>query len=293
MAFVTEENLTDLAERRWATAHPPRLAELTTALVRHLHAFAREVRLTEEEWLAAVRWLTATGQLCDDRRQEFILASDVLGLSTLVVRLGERLAPEATPATVLGPFHIEGSPPVPYGFDMSAGAEGTPLYVTGRVLSLDGTPLPGVVLDVWQADAEGAYEAQLPEVDEARLRAKYRTREDGTYCVRTIAPVGYPIPMDGPVGALLGRTAISHFRPAHIHFLLDRPGHERLVTHLFRAGSPHLDTDVVFGTEDRLVVEFAERPAGPAPDGTTSGTPYLHAAFDFVLQPSAPDGERP
>jgi hydroxyquinol 1,2-dioxygenase len=294
MAFVTEENLTGLAEKRWGTARPPRLAELMTALVRHLHAFAREVRLTEDEWLTAVEWLAATGRISDDKRQEFILASDVLGLSTLVVQLNNRFAPRATPATVLGPFHIDGSPTVPYAHDMSDDIDGTPLFVTGRVLGLDGTPLPDVVLDVWQADADGTYEAQLPATDEARLRAKYRTRQDGSYCVRTIAPRGYAIPMDGPVGDLIARTAISHFRPAHIHFLVEHPGHDRLVTHLFRQGSRYLDSDVVFGTKDQLVVEFVERPAGTAPDGSRTRTPYLHAEFDFVLQPSAAaDGTRP
>ena len=290
--MATEDDITDLAVERWATADSPRLAELLTALVRHLHAFAREVELTEQEWAAAVAWLSATGRISDDKRQEFILASDVLGLSTLVVQLNNRFAPEATPATVLGPFHIDGSPPAPFGFDMSDGIAGTPLFVTGQVRDLDGTPLPGVVLDVWQADAEGAYEAQLEEVDEARLRAKYRSREDGTYCVRTIAPLGYAIPMDGPVGALIDRTAISHFRPAHVHFLIDHPGHDRLITHLFRRGSDHLDTDVVFGTKDALVVEFTERPAGQSPDGGTMAEPYLHAEFDFVLQARSLDGDR-
>ncbi|MGW1564185.1 dioxygenase [Streptomyces sp. NPDC002144] len=190
MAFVTEDNITSLAVKRWATAHSPRLAELMTALVWHLHEFAREVDLTEDEWMAAVEWLTATGRISDDKRQEFILTSDVLGLSTLVVQLNHRFSPRATPATVLGPFHIDGSPAAPYGFDMSDGIPGTPLFVSGRVLGLDGNPLPDVVLDVWQADADGAYEAQLPDIDEARLRAKYRTEKDGTYCVRTIAPRG-------------------------------------------------------------------------------------------------------
>ncbi|MFE9093316.1 dioxygenase [Streptomyces sp. NPDC007264] len=290
MAFVTEENLTDLAEKRWATAHSPRLAELMTALVRHLHAFAREVHLTEDEWTAAVEWLAATGRISDDKRQEFILASDVLGLSTLVVQQNNRFSPRATPATVLGPFHIDGSPPAPYAFDMSDGIQGTPLFVTGRVLDIHGTPLPDVVLDVWQADADGTYEAQLPEVDEARLRAKYRSRADGTYCVRTISPRGYAIPMDGPVGALIRRTDISHFRPAHIHFLIDHPGHEGLITHLFREGSDYLDNDVVFGTKDELVVEFTEKPAGDCPGGGTIDEPYLHAEYDFVLQPSGADG---
>ncbi|MEV7890601.1 dioxygenase family protein [Streptomyces sp. NPDC002817] len=293
MAFVTEDNLSDLAVKRWATAHSPRLAELMTALVRHLHAYAREVGLTEQEWAAAVEWLTATGRISDDKRQEFILASDVLGLSTLVVQLNHYFSADATPATVLGPFHIDGSPTAGFGADMSDGIRGTPLFITGRVLDLDGTPLPDVVLDVWQADADGAYEAQLEEIDEARLRALYRTRADGTYCVRTIAPRGYAIPMDGPVGDLISRTDISHFRPAHIHFLIDHPGHEKLITHLFREDSEFLDTDVVFGTKDELIVRFTEEPAGSSPDGTTIDEPYLRAEFDFVLQPRSTSGTRP
>ncbi|MEU1517516.1 dioxygenase [Streptomyces sp. NPDC005811] len=284
MAFVTEDNLTDLALKRWSTAHSPRLAELMTALIRHLHAFTREVDLTEGEWAAAVEWLTATGRISDDKRQEFILASDVLGLSTLVVQMNHRFSAAATPATVLGPFHIDGSPSAAFGADMSDDVPGTPLFITGRVLDLDGAPLSDVLLDVWQADADGTYEAQLPEVDEARLRAKYRTRSDGTYCVRTIAPRGYAIPMDGPVGNLISGTDISCFRPAHIHFLVDHPGHEKLITHLFRQGSAFLDTDVVFGTKDELIVSFTERPAGDAPDGGTIAEPHLHAEFDFVLQ---------
>ncbi|WP_151475290.1 dioxygenase family protein [Streptomyces albicerus] len=293
MAFVTDDNLTDLAVKRWGTAHSPRLAELMTALVRHLHAYAREVGLTEEEWAAAVEWLSATGRISDDKRQEFILASDVLGLSTLVVQLNHRFSAGATPATVLGPFHIDGSPTAAFGADLSDGIAGTPLFVTGRVLGLDGTPLPDVVLDVWQADADGTYEAQLPEIDEARLRAKYRTRADGSYCVRTIAPRGYAIPMDGPVGDLVSGTDISYFRPAHIHFLIEHPGYEKLITHLFRQGSEFLDTDVVFGTKDELIVRFTEEPAGASPGGGTVDEPYLRAEFDFVLQPRPADEPQP
>jgi hydroxyquinol 1,2-dioxygenase len=286
MAFVNDDNITELAVERWGTAHAPRTAELMTALVRHLHAFAREVRLTEDEWAAAVGWLAATGQISDEKRQEFILASDVLGLSTLVVQLNNRFSDKATPATVLGPFHIDGSPPAGFGHDMSEGIPGTPLFVTGTVTDTDGNPVPGAILDVWQADADGAYEAQLPEIDEARLRAKYQARPDGTYCVRTIAPLGYAIPMDGPVGALIKQTDISYFRPAHIHFLIDEPGHRKLITHLFQEGADYLDTDVVFGTKDALIVRFDERPAGTAPDGTEIDKPYLHASYDFVLDRS-------
>jgi hydroxyquinol 1,2-dioxygenase len=287
MQLVTEENITDLAVARWATARDPRLAEILTALVRHLHEFAREVELTEAEWMAGIEWLTATGQTCDDKRQEFILASDVLGLSMLVVQLNHRFAGAATPATVLGPFHIPGSPSLPYGGDMSEGLPGRALFLTGRVLSVEGEPVPNAVLDVWQADEEGLYESQIAEIDEARLRATYSTREDGSYCVRTIAPKGYSIPMDGPVGALIERTEISHFRPAHVHFLLDVEGYERLITHLFQRGGEYLENDVVFGTKEGLVVEFEEREPGPTPDGGESSEPFLMARYDFVLQPRA------
>lgn len=286
MQLVTEDNITELAQQRWSTAKDTRTAQLMTALVRHLHDFAREVRLTEAEWMTAVQWLTATGKISDSKREEFILASDVLGLSMLVVQMNHRFEQGATPATVLGPFHIDGSPELGFGGDMSDDVDGTPLYITGNVRSLDGSPVPGAVLDVWQADAEGAYEAQL-DVDEARLRAKYHAREDGAYCVRTITPKGYSIPMDGPVGALIEQTEISHFRPAHVHFLVTADGHEPLITHLFEEGAEYLDSDVVFGTKQELVVRFEQREPGPAPDGTTCEVPWVEARYDFVLQPCA------
>jgi hydroxyquinol 1,2-dioxygenase len=285
MQLVTEDNITGLAAERWATARDPRTAELMTALVRHLHAFAREVRLTEAEWMAAIGWLTRTGQISDDKREEFILASDVLGLSMLVVQMNHRLDPAATPATVLGPFHIEGSPEFGYGEDMSDGVPGTPLYLHGTVRDLAGNPVAGAVLDVWQADTEGAYESQVPDIDEARLRAKYATREDGSWCLRTIAPKGYTIPMDGPVGELISHTEISHFRPAHVHFLINVPGYEPLITHLFQEGAEYLDSDVVFGTKQELVVPFEGRKPGPTPDGGRIDQPWLEGHYDFVLQP--------
>jgi hydroxyquinol 1,2-dioxygenase len=285
--LVTEDNITELAVERWATARDPRSAELLSALVRHVHDFAREVRLTEDEWMAAVQWLNRTGQLSDDKRQEFILASDVLGLSMLVVQMNHQLDPRATPATVLGPFHIEGSPELAYGADMSQGLPGTPLVISGVVTDLDGAPVAGAVLDLWQADNEGLYESQHADVDEARLRAKYTTREDGSYCVRTVAPLGYTIPMDGPVGGLISQTAISHFRPAHVHFLLNVPGYEPLITHLFEEGADYLDSDVVFGVKEQLVVRYEKREPGQTPDGGTIDEPWFDAHYDFVLQPKA------
>jgi hydroxyquinol 1,2-dioxygenase len=286
MQLVTEDNITELAARRWASAHDPRTAELMAALVRHLHAFAREVRLSETEWMAAMRWLTETGQISDEKREEFILASDVLGLSMLVIQMNHAFDAKATPATVLGPFHIDGSPEKEFGGDMSDGLAGTPLYVTGSVHGLDGSPVGGAVLDVWQADEEGAYESQIPDIDEARLRAKYATRADGSYCLRTIAPKGYSIPMDGPVGELIGGTDISHYRPAHVHFLINAAGYEPLITHLFQEGAEYLDSDVVFGTKQELVVTFEPREPGPTPDGGHCDEPWLEARYDFVLQPA-------
>ena len=170
---------------------------------------------------------------------------------------------------------------------MSDGVPGTPLYITAPCATWTASRSPARVLDVWQADPDGAYEAQL-DVDEARLRAKYTAREDGSYCVRTVAPKGYAIPMDGPVGDLIGRTEISHFRPAHVHFLIDAPGYRPLITHLFQEGAQYLDSDVVFGTKAELVVAFDPRDPGPTPDGGTSPSPGCEARYDFVLQPVGP-----
>ena len=284
LLLATEENITGLAEQRWGTARDPRLAEVMTSLVRHLHDFARDVRLTEDEWMAGISWLTRTGQISDDKRHELILASDVLGLSMLVVQMNHRFDERATPATVLGPFFIDGSPELAYGGDMSDGVDGEPLVVHGTVRDLEGNPVAGAVLDVWQADAEGAYEAQL-EVDEARLRGTFRSRDDGTYCVRTIAPKGYMIPMDGTVGDLVGRTEISEYRPAHVHFMVKATGFEPLITHLFEQGAPYLDSDVVFGTKRQLVVPFERHERGVTPTGEDLEGQWLEVRYDFVLQP--------
>ena len=280
------DNLTEVALGRWGTARTPRLAELMTTLVQHVHDFAREVNLTEDEWMAAIQWLTQAGRISDDKREELILASDVIGLSMLVVQLNHHFDEAATPATVLGPFHIDGSPAAPYGWDMSDGIAGTPFFVSGTVRDTHGNPVPGAILDVWQADADGNYEAQISDADEARLRAKYQAREDGTYCVRSIVPLGYTIPMDGPVGELIRHTEISHYRPAHIHFLFDEPGYEKLITHIFEKGTRFIENDVVFGTKPALITPFVTHERGTAPDGTKFDTPFTTAEFDFILQPS-------
>ncbi|MGZ3272119.1 MAG: dioxygenase family protein [Caulobacteraceae bacterium] len=286
MDLVDENTITDIAMRRWATAKNPRLAKIMPALIKHLHAFAREVELTPEEWMAGIQWLTAVGQISDDKRMEGILASDVFGLSMLVVMMNARTPTGATPNTVLGPFHIDGSPEMPKDADMSEGIEGEKLYVSGVVRGLDGKPIANAVLDVWQADTEGAYEAQIPGAEE-RLRAIFRTDQEGRYGLWTIAPKGYAIPMDGPVGQLIGQTDISYYRPSHFHAMVLAPGYQPLITHLFREGAPYLENDVVFGVREPLITPFRKHEPGAAPGGRKLDEPWYTAQYDFVLAPAA------
>ncbi|WP_168074847.1 dioxygenase [Caulobacter sp. SSI4214] len=282
MSFATEENITDIATARWATCHDPRLRELMTTLVKHAHAFIREVEPTHEEWLAATEYLAAVGQISDEKRKEFILLSDVLGISMLVVMQNGRKPSGATPDTVLGPFHIEESPILEQGADMAGELPGEPVYLSGTVRDHDGNPVAGAELDIWQADQEGAYEAQIPDCG-PRLRALQYTDSEGRYGFWTIAPKGYAIPMDGPVGALISQTDISYFRPAHIHFLLTAPGFQPVVTHLFREGAEYIDNDVVFGAKRELVVPFRAQPAGTVISGQKIERDFLTVDYDFVL----------
>lgn len=283
MPYVTEENLTDIVLERWKNIPDPRLREVMASLIRHLHGFVREIEPTEKEWFAAIEWLTRTGQLCTDKRQEFILTSDVLGVSMLVDAINHRLPSGATPTTVEGPFHVANAPEMGHGANMAEGAPGVPCFVTGTVRDLDGRPIGGAVLDLWQTDGDGLYEAQRPEVDGPWMRGLYRSQADGSYVVRTVAPIAYTIPMDGTVGALVQRTRISHMRPAHIHFCVEAQGHRRIVTHLFQRGDEYIDTDVVYGVKEPLIVDFVKKPPGKAPTGETINTPFYEVTYDFVL----------
>jgi hydroxyquinol 1,2-dioxygenase len=286
MPFVTEENLTDLAIERWSQIPDPRLRQIMTAMIKHMHAFVREIEPNREEWLTAIDWLTRTGQLCDDMRQEFILASDVFAVSMLIDAINNRHQSGATLTTVEGPFHVAASPERADGAPMTEGAPGVPLFVVGSVHSTDGKPIAGCVLDMWQTDGDGYYEAQL-EVDQPWMRAIYRTGADGSFCVRTVAPVGYTIPMDGTVGELMNRTTISYMRPAHIHFHLRAPGYHEVITHLFEKGHQYIDTDVVFGVKEPLIVAFKAQPPGRAPNGDQIDTPWFLVEYAFRLQRDA------
>jgi hydroxyquinol 1,2-dioxygenase len=256
------------------------------SLIKHLHAFVREIEPTQPEWAAGIDFLTRVGQMCDDKRQEVILFSDVMGVSMLVDSMNHRLATGATPTTVEGPFHVANAPEVADGGDMAKGAPGIPCFVVGKVRDLDGKPVGGATLDLWQTDGEGFYEAQR-DVTEPWMRGLYKTRPDGSYVIRTVAPIGYTIPMDGPIGELVKKTTISPMRPAHIHFCLESPGYHRVVTHLFQRGCPYIETDVVYGVKEPLIVDFAEKPAGVAPNGEKVDTPFYVINYDFVLQKSA------
>jgi hydroxyquinol 1,2-dioxygenase len=274
MRNLDQNTITDAVLARFAATPDPRTRRIFMAMVRHLHDFAREVELTEAEWAQGIAFLTATGQKCDDRRQEFILLSDVIGLSMLIVAQNNAKPAGCTEATVFGPFHVPGAPAFDHGADIANGAAGLPCDVSGTVRGLRGEPVPGAEIEVWQADADGLYDVQI-EGAEQRARGVLHARQDGSFAFRTVVPQAYPIPVDGPVGDLL-RAANRHpWRPAHLHFMISAPGYERLITHVFRGDDAYLESDAVFGVRQSLVADWQLRP-----DGSAS------LQFDFVLAPS-------
>jgi maleylacetate reductase len=282
-AAVTAEVL---ATFRGAAA--PRYQEVMQSLVRHLHAFARDVRLTESQWQQGIDFLTRTGHITDDRRQEFILLSDVLGLSMLTVAINAPASAGATEATVVGPFFTDDSPEVPLGGDIAGEAKGQPCYVSGTVRGTGGEPVPGARIEVWESDEDGFYDVQYPD---GRIggRGWLRSAPDGEYRFWSVRPAPYPIPDDGPVGDLLTAAGRGPMRPAHLHFKVEAPGYRTLITHIFVAGDQYLDRDAVFGVKESLITDFAEHPPGTGPDGRRLDGPWTSVAFDIVLAPLAPD----
>jgi len=254
--------LTDDVVASFAGSEDARLREVLTSLVRHLHAFAAEVRLTQAEWQTGIDVLTATGSITDERRQEFILWSDTLGLSMLVDAIGHPLPEGATESTVLGPFFVPGSPLREYGADIREQAGGTPAWVHGRVLDGGtGEPVPGAELDVWQNGDNRLYAVQDPDAPEDHLRGRFRIRADGSFAFVGVRPVPYTIPDDGPVGHMLAATGRHPWRPAHIHMIVRADGYQTLVTHIFDQASDYLDSDAVFAVKPSLLRTFEERDA--------------------------------
>lgn len=284
---LNEDNITRAVLAVQAMAKDARLKQVMTSLVQHLHAFARDVKLTEKEWLVGIDFLTQVGHITDDKRQEFILLSDTLGLSMLVTALNNRKPEGCTEATVFGPFHVENSPHFELGDDLSNGAAGEPAFVSGRVLSPDGKPVPHATLEVWQADAAGMYDVQYAEKGQPEHRARGTLQADANGCFHfwSVRAEAYPIPHDGPVGRMLEQLGRHPWRPAHLHFMVSAVGYETLVTHLFRRGDRYLDSDAVFGVRSSLIADWVEHPAGPTPSGGRQDKPYYTLDFDFVLNP--------
>jgi protocatechuate 3,4-dioxygenase beta subunit len=276
-------SLEDQVVANFAGAKDDRFAEIATSLVRHLHGFLADVRLTEAEWATAIDFLTRTGQISDDKRQEFILLSDVLGASMAVINLNHPTGGAATESTVLGPFFVEGAPEFPLGADISGGAPGTPCFIDGTVRGTDGEPVPGAVLEIWQSDDDGRYDVQYPDLDTPQGRGRLRADGEGRYAFWTVHPRAYGIPDDGPVGELLAAAGRGSMRPAHVHFMVAAPGYRTLVTHVFTADSTHLDDDAVFGVKQSLIIDFTAHVPGEAPDGRRLDVPFHTAHFDITL----------
>ncbi|ANY08840.1 maleylacetate reductase and hydroxyquinol 1,2-dioxygenase domain-containing protein [Pseudonocardia sp. HH130630-07] len=276
--------LTEQVTRSFDADRAPRATVLLRDLVRRLHGFAVDNDLTQQEWQTGIDFLTRAGHITTDTRQEFILLSDTLGLSSVIDLLTNSRTPDSTSSAVLGPFYVADPPELAQGTDISAGLPGVPLHADLTVTDTRGTPLAGAVVDVWQSDDDGFYDVQQPDLEGPVLRGRLRTDGDGRLRFRSILPSEYPIPTDGPVGGLLAATGRHPYRAPHLHVLIDAPGHRRLVTQLFVRGGRHLDSDAVFGVKDDLIVDFVPR-TGPMPDGTDPGGEWRELSFTFEVQP--------
>lgn len=275
MRNLDQNTITEAVLARHANTTNPRLEKIMTGLVKHLHDFAREVELSEGEWSQGIEFLTQCGRITDDKRQEFILLSDVLGLSMLTVALNNDKPRGCTEATVFGPFHVEGAPHYELGADISNGARGVPCLVRGTVRGFNGEAVANAHIDVWQSDEDGLYDVQHAEIDHAQARGILHSNSEGQYWFKSILAVPYAIPHDGPVGKLLEATGRHPWRPAHLHFLIKAPSYETLITHVFRSDDQYLDSDAVFGVRQSLITPWKRQP-----DGT-----YL-VEYDFVLSPA-------
>jgi hydroxyquinol 1,2-dioxygenase len=281
-----EKSITQAVQARLSDCDDPRFKHVMTSLITHLHDFVRDVKLTEAEWMTAIEFLTDVGRTCTAKRQEFILLSDTLGVSILVITLNHPADQGSAESTVMGPFYWEGAPEMPRGSNLAVGVKGEPAFYSGRVLSVDGRPLANALLDIWSGDGEGNYDMQIPEEKGMKARGRIRTDEAGRYWFRSIRPTFYPVPVDGPVGRMLRKMGRHPFRPGHIHMIVSAPGHLPVTTHLFVADSKYLDSDAVFGMKESLVAQFSSHPPGAGPTGERIDTPYYTVNYDFRLRPA-------
>ncbi len=289
MRNVTQDNITDVFLDYFGKDTDPRLKEIMTSLAKHVHAFVKETGLTHAEWEKGIAFLEWAGEISDKERHEFVLLSDVLGVSSLVDMINS--VPGGTSSSVLGPFHISGSPAIPFGFDMKRHYEGEVLLATGMVRNREGAPIVGATLDIWQTAPNGMYSSQDPEQDTYSFHGIQTTGADGRYGFTTVKPVSYTVPTDGPVGEILNATGRHPWRPSHLHFIVKAEGYRTLVSEVFPDDDPYLDQDTVFGVREDLVMSYVEQPAGTFPDagydlsGKVDG-PWLLVDFDLVLTPA-------
>ena len=284
--YFTEANSAEVVISRIAADTDPRLRQIVSVLVKHLHAAVKELEPSQEEWLQAIQFLTATGHKCDDWRQEFILLSDVLGVSMLVDAINNRKPSGASESTVLGPFHVDGAPELAMGADICLDQKGEPMLVRGRILDIKGNPIAAAKIDVWQANDEGFYDVQQQGIQpEFNLRGVFRTGSDGAYWFRGVKPKYYPIPADGPVGQMLQALGRHPYRPAHLHYIITATGFAPLTTHIFDPDDKYIHSDAVFGVKQSLMAKFdwIDQPEAIADADMT--TPFYLVEHDFVLAP--------
>lgn len=282
---LSGDELTQAVLASFAQSESARFRQIAQSLVKHLHAFIQDVALTEEEWAKGIDFLTRVGHITTDQRQEFILLSDVLGASMLVIGINHPQSRDVTESTVFGPFFTQDSPRYMNGDDIANGAPGEPCFIEGHVRSVTGEPIPQARVEVWQADEAGFYDVQYTDLPAARGRGHLFTDSDGRYRFWSIRPAAYPIPDDGPVGELLAAANRSPMRPAHVHFMITAPGYQPLITHVFAEGDPYLDTDAVFGVKTSLIAPFERHEPGTAPDGRRLDAPFYTMRYDFTLAP--------
>jgi hydroxyquinol 1,2-dioxygenase len=289
---LTEQTITEAVQRSFDTSTDERFRQLFVCLVQHLHDFAREMRLTGDEWFTAMDFVERLGKISSPTRQEVVLLSDILGLSVLLDKINQHGGPSVTDSALLGPFYVDGRPTADNGADISGGVAGTPMFVTGRVVDEHGTPIAGAHVDTWHSDGKGFYDVQQTEKlhDEFAMRALLTTGADGRFWYRSITPRYYPVPTDGPCGEILRAANRSIMRPQHVHFWFHAEGYEPLITQLFLRDDPYIDRDAVFAAEDSLQADFVRHEPGIAPDGTTVDEGFVTLDWTFVLAAKA-DGK--